>query len=109
MQRYDGVISLDFGEVCAVAGVFQPTQQEVEAPQLIIKRGYLYARVIPNRDWLEARKAANSINDIQAALKKGLTHSTYAKYHVCLRQLKANDDDIHLWNFYSSLSVDRRI
>lgn len=109
MQRYDGVISLDFGEVCAAACVFQPTQQEVEAPQLIIKRGYLYARVIPNRDWLEARKAANSINDIQAALKKGLTHSTYAKYHVCLRQLKTNDDDIHLWNFYSSLSVDRRI
>lgn len=78
MQRYDGVISLDFGEVCAAACVFQPTQQEVEAPQLIIKRGYLYARVIPNRDWLEARKAANSINDIQAALKKRIDSQ-----HLC--------------------------
>ncbi|KAL1930526.1 hypothetical protein VTP01DRAFT_10688 [Rhizomucor pusillus] len=40
------------------------------------KANYARLVLIPSRDWLEARKAANNIGDIEAALKEGSTRST---------------------------------
>ncbi|KAL1931896.1 hypothetical protein VTP01DRAFT_8952 [Rhizomucor pusillus] len=80
-----------------------------KSSQLIIKRGYLYGRTIPNRDWLETRRSVNNIDDIEAALSEGSTRSTYARYQTYLQTLKANDNSLRLWNFYSNRSVRRRV
>ncbi|KAL1936815.1 hypothetical protein VTP01DRAFT_949 [Rhizomucor pusillus] len=82
LRHYDGVVDLDFGEMCPILSVFQPS------------------------DILEARKAAN-IDDIESTLKEGTAGSAYAKYQVYLRQPKANDNGLSLWNFYSSRVVCR--
>ncbi|KAF7726548.1 hypothetical protein EC973_008679 [Apophysomyces ossiformis] len=109
LQHYDGVVGLDLGEVCAAASVFRPREPGLYGSQLTIKRGYLYGRTIPkNRDWLEARKAANNIDDIEAALSEGSPRSTYDRYREYLRQLKTNDNGLRLWKFYSNRSVRRR-
>ncbi|KAG0190848.1 hypothetical protein DFQ28_001436 [Apophysomyces sp. BC1034] len=102
-------VGLDFGEVCAAASVFRPREPGLCGSQLTIKRGYLYGRTIPNRDWLEARKAVNNIDDIEAALSEGSPRSTYARYQEYLRQLKENDNNIRPWKFYSNRSVRRRV
>ncbi|KAG0171590.1 hypothetical protein DFQ30_000756 [Apophysomyces sp. BC1015] len=109
LQHYDGIVGLDFGEVCAAASVFRPREPGLCGSQLTIKRGYLYGRTIPNRDWLEARKAVNNIDDIEAALSEGSPRSTYARYQEYLRQLKENDNNIRPWKFYSNRSVRRRV
>ncbi|KAF7721575.1 hypothetical protein EC973_004467, partial [Apophysomyces ossiformis] len=61
-----------------------------------------------NRDWLEARKDANNIDDIEASLSEGSPRSTYDRYREYLRQLKTNDNGLRLWKFYSNRSVHRR-
>ncbi|KAG0163424.1 hypothetical protein DFQ30_000184 [Apophysomyces sp. BC1015] len=94
LQHYDGVIGLDFGECVPTEGAWTmwfPAHHQAS---------YLYGRTIPNRDWLEARKAANNIDDIEAAFSKRLPQSTYGRYQEYLRQLKANDNGLRLWKFY---------
>ncbi|KAF7725303.1 hypothetical protein EC973_000314 [Apophysomyces ossiformis] len=62
LQHYDGIVGLDFGEAICMAQLFQK-----------------------KRDWLEARKAANNIDDIEAALSEGSPRSTYDRYREYLR------------------------
>ncbi|KAG0181772.1 hypothetical protein DFQ29_007100 [Apophysomyces sp. BC1021] len=109
LQHYDDVVGLDFGELCAAATVFRPREPGLCGSQFITKRGYLYGRTIPNSDWLEARKAANNIDDIDAALSESSPRSTYGRHQEYLRQLKANENGLRLWMFYTNQSVRRMV
>lgn len=42
--HYQGVVGLDFGQVCAVASVYRPTNSTLPGSQLIVKRSFLYGK-----------------------------------------------------------------
>lgn len=109
LDYYCGVIGIDIGEVCTAASVFLPSDHTVNGSRMIVKRGYLYGRVIPNVQWLEKRRNTYYIHNIEDGLSLGSPRSSFANLTIYLAALKTDAAVIQLFDFYSARAVRRRL
>ncbi|KAI9248210.1 hypothetical protein BDA99DRAFT_542577 [Phascolomyces articulosus] len=76
LYDHEDSIGLDFGEVCVVASVFRPSNPNEKVTQLVIKRGYLYGRMVRNQKWLQERKVCQGSSEIESAMIRGSPRSS---------------------------------
>ncbi|CDH49181.1 predicted protein [Lichtheimia corymbifera JMRC:FSU:9682] len=106
-NHYRGVVGMDFGEVCAVASVYRPTNSTLQGSQLVIKRGFLYGRAFLNRDKYNKMKATNGIDHLLTELGASTYQGTYQQLVQFLDLIKANTRAYRLWMFQSKACVMR--
>lgn len=109
--HYQGIVGLDFGQVCAVASVYRPTDSTLPGSQLIVKRSFLYGKTADLVLWQEKRKRRSDqdILGIEQQLSVGSTRGTLADYHIYLQALKEHNRGMRLMEFYSHPSIARKV